>query len=620
MRSNNKVCPVRIYPKELILEKFRSFEKVTIPLGKNITVVSGVNGVGKSNILSLIASGSGINKKSKLGSNFQPEFYDFFNIDVDENYKDYKMILKYFDSEDNFALAKRLSFKDDTVRNRGIRIIPRTTNGVIPGQTTTQAAEDAKNKYGVGGAGRVLIPTIYLSLSRLYPLGEKKLGSAVVNKIRKNNPFAQAGARAKYREWYNEVIPGAIKEDADVSIIEKKACSRASVHMDIHNTPTLSQSIGQDNIGNIISALTEIYLLSLESEYKGALLCIDEIEVSLHPDTQVNLLDLINRLSDELKLQVILSTHSLTVLKKSLKLEKKDSDKYKVIYLKIPSSPQVSRIKSYDLLKADLFGYLEYNKVKVRTYFEDEVGRELFNELTEAYMDIYSAVKDKREEQVLRNAHSVKDHIKINDKIIECGPIDNLCKDLNKIVTHCGCDELLDISRADEKLFKRIIIMLDGDARLQKNKPNVCDYLEKYYNPKDFGFSERDHTPNIIFAPGFFAPEGFLYKMIYQIIEHPDKHINFWRSLDSREDTALYTPDKIKTKFKDLSKQFNNDDLKKIFGKELNGDVWDFIKLARVVKYYYFDYEKIGVLIDFVNDLKRAYDIAEPITVANRWS
>lgn len=609
----------RIYPKELILENFRSFKNVTIPLGKNITIVSGVNGVGKSNILSLIASGSGISKKSILGSNFQPEFADFFNIDTDENYQDYKMVLKYYDSSDSFALAKRLSFKDDTADKRGIRIIPRTTNGFIEGQTIAQASEDAKVKYGIGGSGRVLIPTIYLSLSRLYPLGEQR-GSAVVNRIRKSNPFAQEGARAKYREWYNAVIPGAIKEDANVSIVEKKACSRASVHMDIRNTPTLSQSIGQDNIGNIISALTDIYLLSLDDDYKGALLCIDEIEVSLHPDTQINLLDLIDRLSEELKLQVVLSTHSLTVLKESLNKEKKTPDKYKVIYLKNPSCPYVTEVKSYDLLKADLFGSLNQNKVKVRTYFEDEVGKEIFNELIEAYRDIYNAVDGKQSEQVLRNSDAVKDYVGINQKILECGPIDNMFNDLNQIVTHCGCDELFDISAAD-KLFNRIIIMLDGDARIKekKNQPKVCDFLEQYYNAKQFGVTERQHERNIIFAPGYFAPESYLYKMIHQITEHPEKSIEFWRGLDRREETALYTSDKIKNKFIDLPKTFNNDDLKKIFGETPDGEIWDFIKLSRVIAYYYYDYTKVNILLDFIENLKQAYIITKSLTVANRW-
>ena len=161
-------------PTELILENFRNFRDVIIPLGKKITIVSGVNGVGKSNILSLIASGSGINKKSSLGSNFQPEFLDFFNIDQTEKYQDYKIYLKYGQSSESIALTKRLSFKDDTGTNRGIRIIPRTTNKYLDGYTIKKAEEEAKSNFGVGGAGRVKIPTIYLSLSRLYPLGENK--------------------------------------------------------------------------------------------------------------------------------------------------------------------------------------------------------------------------------------------------------------------------------------------------------------------------------------------------------------------------------------------------------------------------------------------------------------
>ena len=58
--------------------------------------------------------------------------------------------------------------------NRGIRIIPRTSNVGQENCTIKQAAEKAKIDYGVGADGRVKIPTIYLSLSRLYPLGEHK--------------------------------------------------------------------------------------------------------------------------------------------------------------------------------------------------------------------------------------------------------------------------------------------------------------------------------------------------------------------------------------------------------------------------------------------------------------
>lgn len=614
--ENNK----RIWASELVLGNFRSFRQVNIPLGKNLTIISGANGVGKSNVLSLIASGSGINKKSILGSNFQPEFSDFFNIDTDENYPDYKIFLKYSDMEGNLALTKRLSFKDDTATNRGIRIIPRTSNEYFESYTLAQAASEAKEKYGVGGSGRVLIPTIYLSLSRLYPLGEQR-GSTTINKVKKRSPFAQEDARSKYREWYNFVIPATISEDAEISIIAKKACSRASLHMDMENTPTLSQSVGQDNIGNIISALTDIYLLSMEEGYNGALLCIDEIEVSLHPDTQIRLLDLLDKISAELKIQVVVSTHSLTVLKECLKKEKKDFDRYKVIYLKNPSSPYVTEIKSYDLLKADLFGNLQYEKIKVRTYFEDCVGNELFNELIEAYRNIYTAVAKHPEEKILRNAEAVKNYQKINEKIFSLGAFGNICDELNQIVTHCGCDELLDISSADT-FFNRVIIMLDGDARIaeKKSQPCVKDYLNSFFNPKEKGLSERKHSPNIIFAPGFFAPESFYYKIIYQITENPNNHLSFWRGLDRHEETSLYTSDKIKGLFSGLPKDFSNNDLKDIFGEKMEGEIWDFIKKTHVLEYYYYDYKMVGILIDFIESVKKAYEMTSPLTLANRYA
>ena len=175
-------------PFKLIVESFRKFRNIEFELGNKITVISGQNGVGKSNLLSLISSASGVNKKSLLNTNFQPEFYDFFNIDVDENYEDYKIFLKYVDENDEVAITKRLAFKNDTKTGRGVRIIPRTTNKFSNEKTLREAENNAKEKYGVGGAARINIPTIYLSLSRLYPLGEKK-ESVVVTKINKANAF-----------------------------------------------------------------------------------------------------------------------------------------------------------------------------------------------------------------------------------------------------------------------------------------------------------------------------------------------------------------------------------------------------------------------------------------------
>nr|MCR4692170.1 hypothetical protein [Lachnospiraceae bacterium] len=197
----------------------------------------------------------------------------------------------------------------------------------------------------------------------------------------------------------------------------------------------------------------------------------------------------------------------------------------------------------------------------------------------------------------------------------------NIRDDINQIVTHCGCDELLDLAKAD-RYFDRVIIMLDGDARLpdKENQPRVCDYLDTFFNPKEKGLNDREHKPNIIFAPGYFAPESYYYKFIREIIVNENSHLDFWRGMDRHEETALYTADKIKNLFTTLEKQFSNDDLKSVFGEEMQGEIWDFIKNTKFLNYLYFDYSRVGVLLDFVEKLKAAYEMVLPLTVANRYS
>lgn len=610
----------RIRPYHFYIENFRNFKDVSFDLGRKITVLSGQNGVGKSNLLSLIASGSGLNKKSVLGSNFQPEFYDFFNVDKEEDFENYKLYLTYAEENGEVALTKRLAFKNDTKTGRGIRIIPRTSNVNIEDCTIKVAEEKAKMVYDVGGAARVRIPTIYLSLSRLYPLGECKETVKIIE-MRKNNSLYLKEADKKYKYWYNAVIPNSIENEAVLTKVEKNACSRASLHMDINNTPTLSQSIGQDNLGNIISALVDIYMLSLDKDYKGALLCIDEIDVSLHPDTQIRLLDLFNKLSKELNIQFVLSTHSLTILKEVLKKEKRNNQDYKIVYLKDPSTPYVTNSKSYELLKADMFGSLSFQRPKVKIYFEDEIGKMLFEMLMKAFENIYHAVKNKYENPILRNSSDVRDYVEINDKIHSLNGLLRLLENTKRIPTILGCEELFKINKADE-YFKRIIFVLDGDARYKdpRQKPKIKNYLNKKYDPKESKLNDRSHPDNICFLPDYFAPESFLYSVVYKIFTNNTEHLTFWRGLDSNETTALYTSEKINEIFSVLPSEYNNDDLKKIFTDSFESDIWKFIKESDIVTYYYSDYKTIGELLSFLENIKKAYDIALPLTLSNRYS
>lgn len=593
--------------KQFDIKKFRRFKDVSIKLGTDITVISGQNGVGKSSLLSLIASASGINKSSVLGTNFQPEFKDFFHIDENEKYEDYNLHLSFIDESGNVALKKRLGFKNDSKSGRGIRVIPRLAK-TIESSVLQDEKERVKSKYGLGADGRIKKPTIYLSLTRLYPLGEA-ISKAETKQVPPKNKLYQQKANVKFKEWYNFVINDTVINEDTLNILNKNVGSRSSFYMDLQDIPTFCQSVGQDNLANIISALVDIYMLSLENGYGGAVLCIDEIDVSLHPDTQIRLFHLLENLSSEFRVQIVLSTHSLIIIKEILKKQKQSDEKYRLVYLKNPSFPYVTSITDYYALKADLFDNLNFKRPKVHIYFEDDVGLALFKLLIRAYMYICNLNLHGDIGLKFRNLSSESKDFLIN-KLKEIGDVDpfldNKCQALN-----LGCELLISVNK-QIKYFKRTVIVLDGDARIKetKSKPKIVDYVSKKFSlPRGVACRNDVGGKNSIFLPDFFAPESYLYRILRAVIDDKLNNMTFWRGLDANEDTSIYTSDRINKLFNNLPDPFNNDDLKSIF-KEVGSEVWSFIEKSDVISYYYCDVNNVRELLDFIKSFKLAYQVA----------
>lgn len=173
--------------KKMHIKKFRKFHNCEFEFGNKITVISGLNGIGKSSLLSLISSTTGSKHNRLNGAQFQPDFFDLFNISPEEKYSSYQLYIE-FDrvlstmkdkTPYNYNLTKRISFKNDTNEGRGIRIIPRTVGPIEHEEVTNSDAQKASGTYD----GRIHVPTIYSSLSRLVPLGEVKTQEAII----KNN-------------------------------------------------------------------------------------------------------------------------------------------------------------------------------------------------------------------------------------------------------------------------------------------------------------------------------------------------------------------------------------------------------------------------------------------------
>ena len=82
------------------IDKFRNIDgevvDFTLNFNREINIISGHNGVGKSNILSLISSGTWMSiSNSPTRNNFQPEFYDYFKISSDEDISNYNIFSRY---------------------------------------------------------------------------------------------------------------------------------------------------------------------------------------------------------------------------------------------------------------------------------------------------------------------------------------------------------------------------------------------------------------------------------------------------------------------------------------------------------------------------------------------
>lgn len=553
---------MRIMLKTLNVENWRKLHNLNpLHIGKKITLISGQNGVGKSNLLSLLASGSGTSKPKKFISankSFQPEFYDFFKIDPNENFSEYSVILEY-SVEGHNSIYKGLRAKNDLKSQRGIRIIPTTRNYNNNFPSKKEAQEDAKNRCNIGNDARVPIPTLFLSISRLYPVGE---GNTETKNIRPKFPQMYE----KYQEWYNFVLPDSISNNEgkknQVIEIDKDTINAKSYYLPLNDALPLTQSVGQDNLGCIISALVNFYGLSLDENYNGGILCIDEVDVSLHPDAQERLIQLLDRLSSELKLQIIISSHSLVIIKDVLKLAEGNPDNYSVGYLINNRNPFFKQNLSYDIIKKDLFLIQSVYRPSLKVYFEDDKTEELFNLLKDTYISVLS------DEYDLNDSSAKNEDVLINNS--------QLCE----IPVHLGCNQLLQLVKSDS-YFKSVLIVVDGDASTDDDHKMKWDDADSYLESEEHTCQGKEPFPsNVLSLPTIFCPEFFLYRIIYSLSINEEMHTNFWRQIAEYPDLDLNTPQLVRENLilSNLSKGEVKNESEKLF---------KFAKQSGILKYYY---------------------------------
>ena len=306
-------------------------------------------------------------------------------------------------------------------------------------------------------------PVIYLGLSRLVPFGEFQNDDALSN-IKKKLPQVYLDEIARlYKGFTNyEISYNATKQMGDIKV-------RSEFSSNIEGIDSNTISAGEDNLSIILTALSSLkyYYESIESNrLVESVLLIDELDATLHPAFQIKLLNLFREMAEAYKIQVVFTTHSLSLIEEML--SKKDNVLYlldNVTSVAIMEEPDIYKIKMH--LQSLTHENIYADKV-IPLFTEDDEARTILDILFSHYNN---------ESEDFRNA----------------------CRFFHQVHTNIGAENLVGIF-TDSKLLRttmRSICILDGDhnsdisnciiALPGKKAPEqlLLDYAEQLYVEDD---------------------------------------------------------------------------------------------------------------------------------------
>ncbi|MCG8484452.1 MAG: ATP-binding protein [Clostridia bacterium] len=158
-------------------------------------------------------------------------------------------------------------------------------------------------------------PILYLGLSRLLPFGEFHKDDEI-KEIRKTLPSEYQ----KEIECIYERFTGL-----SISTTEQQKMGDIKIRADFNTNKkgidSNTISAGEDNLFIIITAIVSLkyYHDSIQSHNTvESVLLIDELDATLHPSLQFKIIDLFNEYSNQYKIQIVFTTHSLSLIEYTL--------------------------------------------------------------------------------------------------------------------------------------------------------------------------------------------------------------------------------------------------------------------------------------------------------------
>jgi len=290
--------------KEIQIEKFRAFSDVSFQLGKRLTAIVGRNGTQKTTVLGMIGQPFTISKDNSLfgcttldGYDFKSQFGEKFKFSPNENAGDHVWTLVFHNNiAQQLSLSKEYYKSKSFPRGDGIRI---------------WNAESRK-----AGSGYVQLPVYYLSLSRLYPIGES-------SRTKRIDVTLSNEEKQLCQKWYAEIL-NVPTDDANFDMnIEQQTARLKYAGVTREGYDIFTNAAGEGAFSRIALAVLSFRRLKSDhpSDYKGGILLIDEVDAAFYPRAQKNLVNFLHERAGELSLQIIFTTHSPEVLRRVSELQ-----------------------------------------------------------------------------------------------------------------------------------------------------------------------------------------------------------------------------------------------------------------------------------------------------------
>lgn len=442
--------------KKIGIRHYRKLKNIEIDFTDRVNIISGTNGTCKSSILYLVSNAFQEVKSTAEWLVDPVVVRNIKSINTGMNLKIES--LTRGDEKYNDPAQGDTGSLFTCHYNDGMELEFRRHNTHVKDQNRF-----ALKPYYKRGASEKLpqCPTIYLGLARLYAFGEYHQEISKINQKMPSRYFDII------RDTYAD-FTGVTISNAELQVMKDiKRRTKFTTNCDGVDSNTISA--GEDNLLIIITALVSLryYFESINScREEESILLIDEVDATLHPAYQYQLLDLVNEYAEKYHIKCIFTTHSLSMIEYAF--EKKNN----VIYL-LDNITDVMRMEDADIYKIKM--YL-YNKTKADIYInrcipifsEDSEARKFIECLFEYYGRVYGM-----------NFQQIRPLFHLIDANVSGDALINIFKD-NQII----------------RSTMRSICIIDGDKEAGHNLNNytitlpgkkspeklVFDYAEQLYN------------------------------------------------------------------------------------------------------------------------------------------